>query len=280
MRARYDDLLQFFELQWRSHDHQSVHFGYYDDQHSDAGSTMTNMTRTFAAFLDVDGSDLVVDLGCGAGGDAVWLAANRGARVLGVDLVSAQLSRAHEHAATAGVDDRVAFRQADFHELDVTEAGAIDVAWALESLSHSPDPATAVAAVHDVLAAGGRFGVSDVFLRDGDHSAAVGETLESIEASMGLEFQRIGEFETTLRSAGFDDLERREITPAIMPGAERSLGASSLLGPLANVGSSIGIGTDAVGAYMDFWSDVYELLEADVAGYYFVRAETGANGGV
>ncbi|MET9352123.1 class I SAM-dependent methyltransferase [Streptomyces sp. NPDC006617] len=54
-----------------------------------------------------------LDLGCGEGGDAVWLA-SRGWRVTGVDIAVTALERAAVHAAEAGVGDRVAWQR---HEL-------------------------------------------------------------------------------------------------------------------------------------------------------------------
>ncbi|MCX4664764.1 class I SAM-dependent methyltransferase [Streptomyces uncialis] len=57
-----------------------------------------------------------LDLGCGEGGDVLWLAA-RGWRVTGVDISATALERAAAHAAEAGFADRVAFER---HELGVT----------------------------------------------------------------------------------------------------------------------------------------------------------------
>ena len=53
-----------------------------------------------------------VDLGCGEGGDAIWLA-ERGWQVTAVDFSEAGLTRAAGHAADRGVADRVEWRQAD-----------------------------------------------------------------------------------------------------------------------------------------------------------------------
>lgn len=54
-----------------------------------------------------------LDLGCGEGGDAVWLA-SRGWRVTGVDISATALERAAAHAAEAGVGDRATWER---HEL-------------------------------------------------------------------------------------------------------------------------------------------------------------------
>ncbi|MGZ9930884.1 SAM-dependent methyltransferase [Streptomyces sp. NC-S4] len=56
-----------------------------------------------------------LDLGCGEGADAVWLA-RRGWTVTGTDISGVALGRAAEHAAEAGVGDRVAFARHDLTE--------------------------------------------------------------------------------------------------------------------------------------------------------------------
>jgi thioredoxin reductase len=53
-----------------------------------------------------------LDVGCGEGGDALWLAA-RGWEVTAVDFADAALARVAEHAAGAGVVDRVTTRRID-----------------------------------------------------------------------------------------------------------------------------------------------------------------------
>jgi SAM-dependent methyltransferase len=60
-----------------------------------------------------------LDLGCGEGGDVLWLA-SRGWRVTGVDISATALERAAARAAEAGLADRVTFER---HELGVTFPG-------------------------------------------------------------------------------------------------------------------------------------------------------------
>jgi len=65
-----------------------------------------------------------LDLGCGEGGDAIWLA-GRGWRVTAVDVSATALDRAATHAATAGVEARIDFQR---HDLAQTfPAGAFDL---------------------------------------------------------------------------------------------------------------------------------------------------------
>jgi SAM-dependent methyltransferase len=68
------------------------------------------------AVLAADAADLTpgraVDLGCGEGGDAIWLA-EHGWQVTGIDFSAAGLARAAAHAAERGVADAITWRQAD-----------------------------------------------------------------------------------------------------------------------------------------------------------------------
>ena len=53
-----------------------------------------------------------LDLGCGEGGDALWLA-SRGWRVTAVDVAATALSRAAERAKAAGLDDLITLARHD-----------------------------------------------------------------------------------------------------------------------------------------------------------------------
>lgn len=57
----------------------------------------------------------VLDLGCGEGGDAMWLA-EHGWRVVAVDISETALQRAEQDANARGVGDRIEFRQHDLAE--------------------------------------------------------------------------------------------------------------------------------------------------------------------
>lgn len=56
-----------------------------------------------------------LDLGCGEGADAVWLA-ERGWDVIAVDISDTALARAREAASAREVDDRIEFRQLDLSD--------------------------------------------------------------------------------------------------------------------------------------------------------------------
>ncbi|MFC9327499.1 class I SAM-dependent methyltransferase [Kitasatospora sp. NPDC057015] len=78
-----------------------------------------------------------LDLGCGEGADAVWLA-RRGWRVTAVDISRTALERGAEHAGSAGVADRIDWQ---WHDLAVSfPAGEFDLVSAQFLHSEVPLP--------------------------------------------------------------------------------------------------------------------------------------------
>ncbi|WP_460366767.1 methyltransferase domain-containing protein, partial [Actinocorallia lasiicapitis] len=75
-----------------------------------------------------------LDVGCGEGGDALWLA-GRGWRVHGVDISATALTRAAAHAADLGLADRTSWARADV--FDWTPDGVYDLVTA--QFMHLPE---------------------------------------------------------------------------------------------------------------------------------------------
>ena len=69
--------------------------------------------------------DVVYDLGCGDGRIVIMAAQKFGARGVGIDIDPALLARARADAMTAGVADRVTFRQQDAMTVDVSDASVV-----------------------------------------------------------------------------------------------------------------------------------------------------------
>jgi cyclopropane-fatty-acyl-phospholipid synthase len=74
--------------------------------------------RHLAAKLLVDERHSTLDIGCGFGGTALYLAQVAGARATGVTLSQEQMTVASRRAAEAGLAERVAFRLQDYRDVD------------------------------------------------------------------------------------------------------------------------------------------------------------------
>jgi 2-polyprenyl-6-hydroxyphenyl methylase/3-demethylubiquinone-9 3-methyltransferase len=94
----------------------------------------------------------VVDVGCG-GGILSEAMAQRGARVLGIDLAEGPLEAARLHALESGVG--VDYRLSSAEALAETDASGFDVVTCMEMLEHVPDPRATLAACAQLVRPGG-----------------------------------------------------------------------------------------------------------------------------
>lgn len=104
----------------------------------------------------------VLDAGCGLGGTTFFLQAALGGDYCGVTLSPVHCDRAAGEARRRGLDDccRFVVRSYDDDLSDLLPGGA-DLAVAIESLAHAPDPVDTVARLARVLAPGGYLAVVD-----------------------------------------------------------------------------------------------------------------------
>ncbi len=79
-------------------------------------------TKELVELCHVGRDTVVLDVGCGVGATACYLAKTHGCRVVGVDANEAMIARANERARDEGVTDRVEFRVADVCDLPFADA--------------------------------------------------------------------------------------------------------------------------------------------------------------
>ena len=94
----------------------------------------------------------VLDFGCGTGAEAVEIA-GVARSVFGLDILPAQLEKARERAAAAGVSDRCTFGT-------TPPAKKVDAIISLDSFEHFDDPGDILRQMYDLLRPGGQVVVS------------------------------------------------------------------------------------------------------------------------
>ncbi len=155
------------------------------------------------AISDLQPGDVVLDLGCGAGPDLLWAAAEVGptGRVLGVDVSDEMIERARLNVAASGFDN-VEVRNGIVEDLPVADE-SID--WVISNcvINLSPDKPRVFAEIARVLKPGGRMRVADVVADD---------LPESVRCDLGLYASCIGgaitehDYVSGLRDAGLTDI--------------------------------------------------------------------------
>jgi hypothetical protein len=73
----------------------------------------------------VDSKDVIYDLGSGDGRIVVTAAQKYGARGVGIDIDPQRIKEANANAKTAGVSDRVEFREQDLFDVDLSKASVV-----------------------------------------------------------------------------------------------------------------------------------------------------------
>ena len=103
----------------------------------------------------------VLDLGCGVGGAARYLAQECGCRVTGIDLTEEFIAVARELTARCGLTGQVAFEQADALDLPFEDA-SFDHAWSHNVTMNIADKIGFAAEARRVLRSGSRLSLAEL----------------------------------------------------------------------------------------------------------------------
>src|SRR4051794_18183898 len=204
--------------------------------------------HTHALVLDQLGpaDQRVLDLGCGVGTAALYVAQRRPVEVVGVSISRSQVRLADRFAARAGpLQGRVRFAVADFTALPSDLAG-FDLAFAIESFVHA-DPAAAFfgQAARALRPGGALVVVDDVRAGDGDRDDPALDDLragwhapsvlsvaeaEALAAAAGLALVASHDLSALQRLGRPRDRFIHAVLPLLRRGRSRSMWAQSLVG--------------------------------------------------
>jgi arsenite methyltransferase len=200
-----------------------------------AGTNLGLSCGNPSALADLRPGQVVLDLGSGAGFDALLAARKVGpsGRVIGVDMTDAMLAKARTNAEKAGLAN-VEFRQGDIEMLPL-EDGSIDVALSNCVLNLVPDKDQAFLEIARVLKPGGRLAISDMAW-EMEPLAEVRQSLEAIVGCIGGALV-LDDYIARLQRAGFRSLQVEHHPEAVRamadaagiaspPGAEHLLSVS------------------------------------------------------
>jgi ubiquinone/menaquinone biosynthesis C-methylase UbiE len=110
--------------------------------------------------MSIDADTRVIDLCCGMGGPARYLATTRGCSVHGVDLNQSRVDGANELTRRVQLDELVSFSQANICALPQPDA-SFDCAISQEAFLHIEDRESLLLQCRRVLKPGGRLGFTD-----------------------------------------------------------------------------------------------------------------------
>lgn len=118
-------------------------------------------TEVMAEDLPLDPESRVLEVACGVGAAARYLARTYGCRVEATNISEQQLARARELTETAGLSGQVSFAEGNYHALENADE-SLDLWWCQEALLHSPDKEKVLREAYRALRPGGWAVLSDV----------------------------------------------------------------------------------------------------------------------
>ena len=191
-----------------------INFGYWQDiapgRHisvDERTESQANLYRAVLRRLEINPTDVVLEVGCGLGvGAALALREFGPSAVWGLDLSQDQIDRATRSNAEllAQRPDGLVLRQGSALALPYDD-GEFDKCYSVEAAQHFEDLATFAAEAHRVLTPGGRLAVTTFFT---PHPTAVHELrrlIETIDSGIDVVLP-IDSFRDDLLRAGFADI--------------------------------------------------------------------------
>ncbi len=197
----------------------SLHFGLWDENTYTPKQALLNENRFLVQLGKITADDYVIDLGCGCGAVAVWLATQIGCRVVGITLGTEQVETARRLAKREGVDHLTTFIDMDFHEVAYQEA-VFDVVIAVESICHSNNKKGVLEECYRVLKPGGRLVIADSYFNKSKNTFTPNEQKMISYYLGGVHIPDLSErqeFEHYLGNAHFSKIRWFDKTSFVLP---------------------------------------------------------------
>ena len=148
---------------WRHLLGDDMHYGCFLGDGDDLLEATQNLTARMAKAAQIAPGSSVLDVGCGIGAPAIWLARQLGCLVTGISTSHVGVQIAQRQAAEQGVARCLRFLLSD-GMCNGLRTGNFDYVWAMESSHLMSDKAALISEAARVLRPGGRLALCDVIL--------------------------------------------------------------------------------------------------------------------
>lgn len=272
VRNYYNVTQLFYRVFWHG-SALGLHYGFWDDQVSNRYQAIERENEVLANLVGAGKDDLVLDAGCGIGGSSLWLARERGANVIGIDVVQKQLTQARKLAKARRLTQMVRFEEGDYQQLKFNP-NVFDVYWSLESLEHATNIEQVIREAHRVLKPGGRIVIA-AMLKGKDRLSP--EELRQISvfteaAGCFKDFKTADEVADMMGQTGFVGIKNIDKTQDIMRSAQEITGMCRWGLPFAKITTALHI-TSPIIVGNNQWGLYQEgLLKSDATSYNVLLA--------
>jgi tocopherol O-methyltransferase len=166
----HDDVVEYYhgnEIAYKVWG-QNMHFGFWKKgdlkKYGLAAQRRASLrlNEKLSEAIGITKDDYVLDVGCGVGGNVVYLAKTFGCKVVGITITPQQIDLAKKNAEAAGLSHLCDFRLMNYMETDFKD-GTFDVVMGLESICYADPQDKFIKEVSRILKPDGKFGMADGF---------------------------------------------------------------------------------------------------------------------
>lgn len=207
------------------------HFGFYSPGTKwpfPINDALRRMEDHLFDSLQLQPGSKVLDAGCGVGHVAMHLA-RKGLQIQGIDFMPSHVKWARQNIQTNGLDERVAVRWMDYHDLDGLQDTSFDGVYTMETFVHATDPSKALGEFFRVLRPGGRIALyeydhpdfGDIAVKDRPKGleslkAAADQINQNASMPSNTAFKQ-GVLQAMLEEQGFEDVVVTDLSDNIKP---------------------------------------------------------------
>jgi SAM-dependent methyltransferase len=163
----------------------------------------------FFKWLELKSTSNVLEVACGSGSPALFMARTTGCHILGIDNNENGIATASKMVQEQGLDSRVRFQLADASQSLPFEDELFDLIVCIDAINHFPNRSRVLAEWYRVLKPDGRILFTDPIIVTG----LLSNEEIAIRSSIGyFLFAPVGEDERLIKEAGFELIRCEDVT--------------------------------------------------------------------
>lgn len=228
MTQYYKDIIQYYtecqtdyELIWHLKTHNCMHYGYWSKGITKLRDALNAMTCLVSQTGAIKAGEKVLDMGCGVGGPAVYLAKSVNCFVHGISISEEQINQANELARKNELSKQVLFTVNDYLRTGF-ESNSFDVIYAIESSCYAVSKEVFLEEAFRLLKPKGRLIVLDFFWRRKPLKVNEQKLMKNWTDSWAIcDFEYENKFLSFLKTTGFFKIKQTIINENVFPSIKR-----------------------------------------------------------
>ncbi|MBT31057.1 MAG: hypothetical protein CMO01_15480 [Thalassobius sp.] len=210
-----------YSLFWDKNSSSSIHYGYWEKNTKNHSESLQLHKVKLSEMATIPKNAKVLDMGCGVGGAAFFLANKFDAAVTGLNICNTQLKEARQKAKRFQLEEQVNFLELDYLHSNLND-NTFDVIWATESFFHCDDKTRFIQECYRMLKPKGVLLIADYFISKPPANQKEADLMSNWFEGYHIPYlQSREEFEAEVAKAGFDEFHYQNVSKNVLPSSSR-----------------------------------------------------------